>query len=443
MPSGTNKFIAPCANDAELDCIESIGAYVNGSLVKGTLTGTTAPTADGGVSGHEWSIPGLTNEDSKSLVETQVKLTGNDVSVAPCTAKCLVGVAASIFATSQGSPPFRPEWESKLDTCTTNKIDGKCVRYGNLQDGVKFTMTVRTSWVVPSIISSKNSDTSVAVEKLATSGASRVTVSGIPYRTLGVDPPQMRTVDSATSRGAWAQKQFNVTILDGRQFAYYESCYDKPTLVVADNTWGPSTPTFDRTSGALDLRVMNPHFDTDNTTEFAGAYQSRIPLETARCLWGDKIASANQFSVEVFETAGTTKTATTSVKIEDEIVKIDAAGFTFSSPTIRVKANQTAAPTTPAGSTTAAAPATPAKPTKVKTTLKKRVLTVTFTRQTGVTYKVVAKSGKTTRTLKCKASGSTSRCLSTVLPKGTWKVTVTPKNSSGVGTAWSKSVRVR
>lgn len=445
VPSGTQAFVGPCTTTADLDCIESIGAIINGVEVKGTLTGRTGPTNTGGICCHEWRIPGLVNEDGLDLVETQLKLTGDNMSstaTPPCASKCLVGFQGDIYATSQNG--FRPQWESKLDTCAANngRVNGVCSRFGNLQTGVTFYMVLRSSWVLPSIVSAKSSDPVVTTEKLGTSGATRVKVQGIPHRIMGIDPSQMTTFYTAPDgRGAWASRSFAFHVLDGRQFAYYSTCVESPTLVMGDNTKGATPPTFDRTTGALDLKVVNPHFDTDGATVTTGAYQARIPLETAQCLWGPKVTSTKQFSVSVLEdSTGAKKVSTTSISADSTTFSINASGFTFSSPTIRVTATEEAAAAPePAGT---APVAVPAKPTGVTVKTTRGALTTVFARPASVTHKVTAVRGKTTKTLACSTSSTKVTCSVRGLTKGSWKLSIMHRNSAGYGSAYTKVVQV-
>jgi hypothetical protein len=447
MPSGTLAFVGPCGSDADLDCIESIGAVINGADVKGTLTGRTGPTPSGGICCHEWRIPGLRNEDGLDLVETQLKLTGDNVSgssLNPCTAKCLVGFQGDIYATAQNG--FRPQWESKLDTCgpVNGRVNGVCSRFGNLQEGVTFYMVLRASWTVPSIVSAKSGEPVVTVEKLSRSGASRVRVQGVPHRIMGIDPPQMSTFYSAPDgRGAWSSRSVAFHVLDGRQFAFYSECVEKPTLVMGDNTKGATPPTFDKTTGALDLKTVNPHFDTDGTTVTTGAYQARIPLETAQCMWGPKITSTKQFKVSVIEDfTGSSKVSTTSITSSSDTFRIDASGFTFSSPTIRVVADETVEAAPSGGTTTGTTASAPAKPTGARMNVAKGSVTVSVTLVKSVSYSATATKGRTTRKLTCRTVSSRVTCSAKGLAAGSWKVSVTPRNSAGSGTAYSRTTRV-
>ena len=438
VPSGTQSWLAPCATDSSLDCIESVGAVINGSDVKGTLTGRTGNSNTGGICCHEWRIPGLVNEDGLDLVETQLRLTGDNVSVSPCSSKCLVGFQGDIYATSQNG--FRPQWESKLDTCAANngRVNGVCSRFGNLQQGVTFFMVLRSSWVLPSIVSAKSSEPVVTTEKLATSGASRVRIQGIPHRILGVDPSQMTTYfTDPKGFGAWTTRSFAFHLLDGRQFGYYGECVEKATLVMGDNTKGATPPTFDKSTGALDLKVVNPHFDTDRTTVYTGAYQARIPQETAQCLWGPKITSTKQFKVSVIEdSTGSSKVSTTSITSDGSIFRIDASGFTFSSPTIRVTADESL------NSTVTPVVAKPARPTVVSMVIARGSVTVVLKRVSGVSHTVTVTSGSLRKTLSCRSATSRVTCTAKSLRKGSWKLSIVPRNSAGTGTAYTKSLRV-
>ena len=88
---------------------------------------------------------------------------------------------------------------------------------------------------------------------------------------------------------------------------------------------------------------------------------------------------------------------------------------------------------------------TPSKPGKpgVKWSLnkKKRVVTATVTKVSGVTYKLTAKLGRTAsvKTGKCKTKGAKVVC--TLAPgTGRWTFSVTPQNAGGSGQASTKTL---
>jgi hypothetical protein len=361
VPKNSLSWVGACESDDQLDCVESVGAYINGQLVEGTLTerlhdkGSTyvdgrwvenEPDRDWwGWYNREWSIPGLVNEDGQSLVETQGTLVGPDTFNSICSPlkpsdPCLPMLQMTLTATTKDS--FAVAWESGGTNCASTyrsrneETPGRCNRAGNLQSGIRFRLVLRTSWILPSVVVAKSDQTVVTTDKLAKSGASRIAIEGIPYRTVGVGlGVDYRDKNSAAS---WNQVIVKANILDGRIWrnGNYASCATKPPLVVADNSWSPSSPSFDK-GGGLELNVTNPHFDVDGKTEFEGRYNSVIPIETASCLWGENLSAKSQFIAEVLEKdTGEKKAATTAVSVNSEAVKINAYGFTFSSPNIRV-----------------------------------------------------------------------------------------------------------
>ena len=360
--SGTFARVGACETPEQLDCIESIGAYINGELVNGALTDRFedpgSELTDGvwvpierepewfGWHSREWLIRGLTNEDGASLIRSYGTVVGPNTSEQECKPLGSSGPCASMFAitiTASYLDGFRVPWESGDTNCghrVTNETDpqyGLCTREGKLQAGVKFRTVVRTSWTLPTVVVSKSEQTVVTTERLAINGAHRVVIEGIPYETVGLGPGVDFKKDPK-SRASWNDLAIKMQIIDGRvwQSGKYAKCATQPTVVIADNSWTPSTPTFGASNG-LELNLTNSHFNTDGKTPFEGRYNSTVPLAMASCLWGENLNSKSQFTAEVIEdTNGVKKAATTVVSVNSTNLKISAYGFTFSSPTIRV-----------------------------------------------------------------------------------------------------------
>ena len=328
-PGTPQLFVGPCVTADDLDCIESVGALINGTWVDGILTGRTAPTATGGICCHEWQIPGLINEDGFDRVETMGQLEY------PGTTGTLPRFQFEIHASTQDN--FRVPYESGSTACTTNRINGVCVRYGNTQRDIRFRAVIRLSWLLPSVVTPKAGSSVTTTERLAADGASRVTVEGVPYDILGVDTATIGNVNAPEARGAWKVNRFAFVVIDSR-YAWTTQCAEKPTLVVADNSWRPSVPSFNATTGVLSLRIDNPHFDTDGTTVWMGKYEARIPLETARCMWGPTVNETTQFTFDIADPEDSTNTATASVAVVGEDVVITATNFHYSGPTLSVRA---------------------------------------------------------------------------------------------------------
>lgn len=364
-PNGYFSYVGACEDDQQMDCIESIGAYIDGKFVAGQLTSRISDPGSTLIDGvwvknerdqdwwgwytREWSIPGLVNEDGTPLVQSQGRIAGPNTTDARCrptnppSDTCIPWLNFTVFATSLDG--FRRPWESGIhencawrETQENSPYFGKCLRSGHLQEGIRFRVSVRVGWLLPTVVVTKTDKTLVTVERLSESGASRVTIEGVPYRTVGLGQG-VDWKNDPNSRASWNDVIIKMSLLDGRYWrgGTYARCADNPPIVVADNSWAPSSPTFDSTGG-LQLNVSNSHFDTDGKTPFEGRYNGTVPFETASCLWGSNLSSKSQFIAEVIEeSTGEKKAATTAVSVNSEALRIDAYGFTFSSPTIRVK----------------------------------------------------------------------------------------------------------
>jgi hypothetical protein len=396
------------------DCFESVEAFINGQWVKGVKTART----------NEYRIAGLVNEDGRDLVEFQnaINFTGN------------VLHQVRIYASKHEDS--RKLWESGETNCSHATTEGQCFREGHLQKDTKFRISYTSSWVLPTVMSAKLTDYKTTVEKLAQSGATRVTVEGIPKYFMGVNLKDPTKLTDPNGKGSWDIEHFSISMVDGRFFPVKKECTEKETFTVAENGFGHSVPSLK--NNELDLKVGAPHFRPDGVTKHIGYYSAEIPLETARCLWGNDAANVSRFTIEVFETAtGKEKPATSSIKVEDGAIKINASGFTFSEPTIRVKYQET--PASAKTSSTSRA----AKPKGVKVSLKKGAISTTFTRAAGTTYRAVATTKGSRKALKCKAAKTKVTCATKGLKKGQWKLTITPSVKKVKGTSYVKTVRIK
>ena len=125
--------------------------------------------------------------------------------------------------------------------------------------------------------------------------------------------------------------------------------------------------SWDARTQSLTYKVAAPHYSADGSV-FRGTYDLALKSATARCLYGFTNAPVSA-TIEVQSTDGSTQLATTLLREKDGWLYLSASGFTFSSPTIKVKLTQDAlavmapapAPSTPA--------ATVAKPTVNRVTI--------------------------------------------------------------------------
>lgn len=395
-----------CTSDTQLDCLESVEAFINNAWVPGVRTGRT-----GFDNTTEWKIAGLVNEDGRDLVEVSnaIAYTGN------------IFHQINIYVTSIDN--FRPAWESGRMTSTCAKVNDICVRYGQLQENIPFRVTYRSSWVLPTALSAKLTDTTTTVEKLATSGATRVTVQGTPLLYQGV--ADQADVTNPNGVGAWLSREFSVGMVDGRFYPVKKECIEKPTMTIAENGYGSPLPEFK--NGQLDLKVSAPHFRPNGTDKHLGIYEAFIPLETAQCLWGATIATDSVFAVNVLNPDnGALKNSTPSFQFSNSGFLISARDYTYSTPTIRV-----------------APLPRPKKPTKVTVSASRKTISASFSRVKGVNYSVTASKGAATKKLKCKSTKTRVSCSLKNVEKGTWTVSVIAIKDKVQSIPYTKRVRMK
>jgi hypothetical protein len=375
-----------CASDSQLDCVESVAAQLNGSWVLGTPTDSLVGNS------RTWNIPGVVNLNGSTQVSVthKVNYTGNLL------------------------------LQTQINAVPVNGSSGD-LDQNSLPLGVKFRAVVRTSWVLPTHVSGKSTETKVTVEKLATSGASRIAMEGIP--TVHMIVLDNSTITSPTGKGANDVRVLGMTVSDGRFYPVKKECVEKSTIMTSENGYGHPLPTY--ADGKFDLKLQSPHFRTDGVTEHVGVYEAFIPTDMAECLWAEPISSTDVFAASVFETAGEAKPATTTVTVTSEGVVIKASGFTYSSPTIRVSKSSSSKT-----SATTQVSATLASPTGVKAVGAKQAASVSFARQQGVRYSVSATKGSSKKIFVCSLGKTRVTCKASRLAAGKWKVTVVATSGS-------------
>ncbi len=128
--------------------------------------------------------------------------------------------------------------------------------------------------------------------------------------------------------------------------------------IVTTNAMGydGTAPKFE--DGTLNYRVTGLHFGPDGKTPNLGTYDLLLRSDAARCLYGFSNAPISA-SVSITSGDGAQNVATTVVSEKDGWLKLQAAGFTFSEKTIRLKLDQAkqeeAVTPTPAATPSAAA----------------------------------------------------------------------------------------
>ena len=119
---------------------------------------------------------------------------------------------------------------------------------------------------------------------------------------------------------------------------------DRVSGIVTTNATGyvSGPPVFNKAEQTLDYKVLAPHYLADGK-EFKGTYDLTIDTDFARCLYGFTKAPIGA-TVSVVSADGQAQVATVVISQKDKWIHLGAYGFGFSSPTLKVKFTQAAAP---------------------------------------------------------------------------------------------------
>jgi hypothetical protein len=166
---------------------------------------------------------------------------------------------------------------------------------------------------------------------------------------------------ASTSESVWS-----VRTLYGEQVSGRPQCLDSSNElsgIVTTNSlvYSAGPPSYNKAEGSLDYKLLSPHF-TANGNVAIGTYDLVLSSDVARCIYGFSKAPI-QAVISIVGADGENRVATTLVREKDGWLTLSANGFTFSSPTIRVKLSQEAS------ETEILAPVVPAKVSVKKTTI--------------------------------------------------------------------------
>ena len=105
-----------------------------------------------------------------------------------------------------------------------------------------------------------------------------------------------------------------------------------------------TAPKYNKENGTLEYRVAAPHFAPDGKTENIGTYGLAMSITLLKCLYGITNVPTSA-SVSITTNAGVERVATVALNQIGKWVFLNAENFTFSSPTLRIKLNQTSSAT--------------------------------------------------------------------------------------------------
>lgn len=147
-------------------------------------------------------------------------------------------------------------------------------------------------------------------------------------------------LDVAGNKSVAAPSTWSIHTLTGPQLSLNSACSKQNSLngLVTTNatTYADGPPVFSEDS--FQYQVASPHFSPNGET-FLGNYNLVINSEVARCIYGFSNAPVSA-KIEIINDESSQFVATTTFKEANGWIYLQAAGFTFSQPTIKITLKQ-------------------------------------------------------------------------------------------------------
>ena len=219
---------------------------------------------------------------------------------------------------------------------------------------VKMRIVIRTSWLKPQNVQLVAENADFSQKKLT---------NGNEWTFEGSKTEVFNYIDWAeASKSNFMAKADNVSTslrffihhvgVDNNSSFFPIDCADKGYTVQAWNSEAAGTPYWDKASDSLNFGVIAPHLKV-NGEQNTGFFTLWAPEEFIKCRWPENtLIGAAKVTVEVLNPDGTQQVAVTSVRQANKTLYFSASGFHYSSPTIRVKAEKSAATPTPSATPT-------------------------------------------------------------------------------------------
>lgn len=305
--------------------------------------------------------------------------------------------------------------------------EGVCAQRQSFPDEIKFGMVLRFSKVISGWMHGRVDSPEIDYE--LTNYGTRVDIKGYSTRVPILagfatrsefsdgDSKQITLIEGQTVIGAtsgdyaiqsfniWAKAlkdkavanptQWTLYNLSQRDIATSSSCIKESKTLAGfvttnSTTYTATPPIFNSSTGTLDYKVASPHYLADGK-EFLGKYHLYIDSKVARCIYKFTDAPVSASVSITSSDGGQQSIATTVVNEKDGWIILSALGFTFSSPTLKVKLTQSSPTVASEPSAKPTATSDPAPKVAVAQVAKKKVI---FCVKGKVTKKISATSPK-------------------------------------------------
>jgi hypothetical protein len=183
--------------------------------------------------------------------------------------------------------------------------------------------------------------------------------------------------EAVASKSTWSVRSMRDDEITGKAECYRGDKTFVGFVATNSTVYLAGPPSFNRDAQSLDYKVASPHFFKGGLNY--GTYSLLMRSDTARCIYGFSDAPISA-TVSVLSSDGSAQVATTNVAQKDGWLSLNAAGFTYSSPTVRVAIKQEVpAPVVTTTPTPIPTPSPTASPSSAISAVKKTKKTISCT----------------------------------------------------------------
>ena len=333
-----NNFLL-CASASEMNCIVSLSAeFEDGRVVSAIPTGVVSKWDSRDYEQNirtyaatEWKIQGLKNSSGTNTVVTQMWMQkpntiGNQTDFGALD----FTIFASLFDSTQD--------ELSPDLCKAMKVIGDCKYPPQFTQKVRFTTVFNSNLLEPGLTTGSVENVTYTSKDIE--GGKQFTIAG-----NAMEIPVNLPVEANTGPGDFTQALANHTYwhlytIDRRNTSFDwgngKSCSpDNP--IISSNAAYAGFPEFDKQTQEIKLKVSSPHLKADGKTLEVGQFRATISLAGIACLWGiNSSAISPQANVNVTYDDGSSSVAVLTSRVVNKTFSIQATGYHYSSPTIRL-----------------------------------------------------------------------------------------------------------
>ena len=347
----TPKVLANCKTAEIIPCIESFQIRTQiGELLTANLTGRKAPQESDflGSGYEEYSVAGINFEgSSQNLLIPRVVY----YPLGPTKMRDFLAIVVQpSWLNREINPnenlvemPNRPT--SLVCGTTTNRT--KCNRSNNFNSNISFVFTFRVSSdFQPVWASGSTKDVAINWAKIVDSNSDwyrlPVTLGTLEREMVMLTDFYSNPIDAIESSqyadypADWPNLWIN-SARDG-SVNLLKECRQIPFMSVTTNAIYQDIPKWNSSTESIDLKLWASHFKRDGSLN-RGFYELKVSDALAKCFWGIDVSSKTKARIMISypgsNEEAVVETVVTSFK--DGIFQVQAANFTFSSPTIKAK----------------------------------------------------------------------------------------------------------